>query len=397
MTDKPKSVYLEQSALSRAAFDLASGSGTPLYDCLFALQEEGKIQVWGSAHNAIELCLCTDLQLRQKLSQALENLTRGRRILPSFEFVILQEFLHLIDTHWPGCVQYDIRERLQGDNQRIYSGVIAHMAALVDYDASGANEELLRSKKLSRLKHTQILLDPNLVLSSLKMTQEEYLKFHMESDKGYATLSVEEMEAKIQELLSEFTPGKDARRSVSKFQKNREDLIAQRIVSLALPALVAAVPSPWDSYRLMNYQQVIADWDQPFPHPDLSIKQDDVTPLPPDFGSRTNGILTSKQTAQLWELLLERYHRLGLLIQPAMMLDLVFRELEKMFATGEPPTEGLTFDVDHASALHKCDIFLCYDNKLSAGMKIWADKMVISDGSRKQVATSIAELKRAVE
>lgn len=94
-----KHVVLDNSAVNRFADPAGRWSETKLGRLLLSLREAGTALVWANPTNVIEIVLCPDLVKRHTMAIALNSLIDGRRMMPSYTNVIVEEFCRALEHH----------------------------------------------------------------------------------------------------------------------------------------------------------------------------------------------------------------------------------------------------------------------------------------------------------
>jgi len=195
---KNKKLYLEQSVIARFFEKDKSLSESDVGRTLIELQSENKISIWISPQNVIELSLWGDQDKRFESCKFLEQLIDGKRMFPSNEFVLVRELMHLVESHWPESnVNRELLDNIQTTNQITYSGLLAHMGSIKDYDTSGAYEALIKLKLLSQLMQIEYLVNPTKNIDALleggEKARQFLERFGIENDH----LSLSELKEKI--------------------------------------------------------------------------------------------------------------------------------------------------------------------------------------------------------
>jgi len=367
MTAKPRSIYIEQSVVKSLIHEKGF-KRTSLFNDLMALQQTGEYQIWISPENAIELALWSNHDMRKACSLALEELTEGRRMLSSYEFILFKEFVDYINLVWSeSAVNIEVFQSREMENQRLFSGLIAHMAALRDYDASGAFEELVRTKKLSQLRQLKHLVDGKFAFDLLSKPAPDAGQIEMAFDSKYASMSISDIVKEIDELKIALKDLGKQKAIAQQFQKNRQSIIGFLQHSFGYPEFLCAMRSFENIVGIFNYKFLVENW--------TSIKQKvakefSPVPLPLEIAS---AFRNGEQTSYTYEIFIRALFAsiVPSLQLPKMMCYLLCTEFEKALCKAEPPTEGLTIDIDHACSIYVCDIFLTYDDKLYSSLKAW--------------------------
>lgn len=387
-------VYLDQSAAS-GLIERNSTSLSGLYSTLKDMQAVGAVEVWASPHNAVELAVWSDFDRRQAVSSALEHLTSGRRMLASHEFILLYEALGLIEKAWPGGkVNMPLLQEKAQDNQRMYAGFIAHMAALRDYDASRGADCIVRTKKLSQLRQLKLLVSARDTVDLLVSHPERTAQTESCFDKDHGNLTIADLDKEIATLEASLASVGRQQQVAQKLERHRDSIVETFTESFSLPAIAVAIGGFENLIALWDYRHICGKWDEI----DSALAHV-IQPaaLPPDVVERFVSQRPSPNDyVQVCNAMFRRIVKLQWM--PRIMLDFLCRELEKAFKAAEPPTEGLTIDVDHISALFCCDVFLTYDSKLCSCLKTWLGKNAEDIGlPDRHCLGHISELKRLVD
>jgi hypothetical protein len=295
-------VYLDQSAASRL-IDNGSVARSDLYNGLLNLQAQAEIEIWSSPHNAVELAIWSDHPRRQAVSLALEELTEGRRMLASHEFILLYEALGLIDAAWPGIgVCFDRFQELAQHNQRIYSGLVAHMAALQDYDTSKGSCEIIRTKRLSQLRQLRLLVSAKTCLELLVTNPKLTAQTEPAFDAAYESAPMQDIDDEINACREKLKQVGKQRNIAQKLEKHRSQIVQHFMGSFAIPAIDVAVGGFHNILILWDFSALVAEWQSPaagigdhmdcFALPDgLADRFSSSSPRPNDYSTVVNLVL----------------------------------------------------------------------------------------------------------
>lgn len=387
-----KKLYLEQSIINYLLENNTNWKDTQIGKTLLELQYRNKIEIWISPQNCIELAIWKDLDKRQLSATILEELTCGKRMTTSYEFIILNQILSFINKHWSESeVNYNLYDKICYENQKIYSCLLAHMSALRNYDASGADNTIIKTKLLNKLKHIEIIKNPE---ASLKLFieggEDSYIE-EIEFNKKYSSLSIDDIKEIIKKSEYEIKNQKINSNIIQQFQKQRDTIIDNYCVHIAFPAYLSCFGRHiMDLMTIFDYKFIVQNWNRKL----LDFENNNIISLPTNIIEKAKSNYFSLTDYKIIILFLILRYKKFLYI-PRMMMEICLKEIEKGLQTKQPPTAGLILDLDHAATISVCDIFFTYDSKLSSTIKTWLKKHQLDND--KFCVSSLSELKRFVE
>jgi len=351
-----------------------------------------KISVWTSPQICLELAVWPDHSKRQKVSLALEELTVGKRMLASHEFVILSDFAHLANKLiGEKCkVHLDFIEKIGDTNRIIYAGHLAHMAALKNYDSSPGINDVVKVKLLTKIKQLKIIINPRETLETLLLGGQNVLESESEFSKEYDNKSLNELEDEIKSLEDEFkTKGKD-KKAANLFEKARKDIVKNYMFPFSYPPVLIALSTMENLCNILDYKSLVGNWSN-FKTPSGSSLLPLSTELINKFQSDTYTLNNFREVLQLlFQSLVSQ------MMIPNIQLNFLLYEYEKALKQNTPSTSGLTIDVDHISAIYHCDVFLTYDQKLYSSINTGLKKLENTTFPKRYAIRDINTLRRLV-
>jgi hypothetical protein len=228
-----KKVYLDQCVVSAlAGNEPQDWRTTKIGSVLAGAIAKGSAEVWASPMHVLETLLCAEYaangkvvpgkktEKRTRIAQVLLDLCEGRRMVPSYEFLLVGEFLELLRQLAPECIRTDrIFERLKRDSQMVYAGALALLAALPGLDRPVAAGPLIRSKLTTQLLHSRFAKDPDGFVEELIKVAN---KFRLTGDDLFKEVDarpLSDLKDEIDKNLT--TPGKLTPKARVALEKNR--------------------------------------------------------------------------------------------------------------------------------------------------------------------------------
>jgi len=365
-------LYLEQSTIDKFFEKDNSWKNSPLWTTLNNLQKEKKINVWISPQTVVELSIWSDDYKRHTSAYILENLIEGKRMLPSSEFIIIEELLDKIKLHWGNQnVNKNVFEETKIQNIITYSGVLAHAAIINNYDLKGPANYIRKTKLLSKLINLEIMLNPRENLEILLEGGDRLLNYQKEFNLKYESKSLEELKKIIEEHEYTIKNRKRDQAAAQLFERNREAISYKYFYQFVNESFTVVFRYFEEICSLLKYDEIVCRWDEKFPPAaDLDVPDK----LPEDVISRfANKTPEYSDYYTIIELLIKRYRKI--LIVPNIMINICLKENEKSLKINESSTEGMTIDLDHASMIYFSDIFFTYDSKLESSLNYWIKRI----------------------
>ena len=375
---------LDNSAVNHLA--PASGAESPaeLFIALDAATREGKVEVWITPTNVIELSLYKDYDHRSRLARNLNVLANGIRFLPDFEFQTLREFLSVLATHMPAAIRHrDAISQIEKRGIMPFIALLAQMACIPDYKA-GYPEEFVRAKLGTYLAQLIVFSDPeNYIPEFVKQARGE------EVDKQLSSRLAEIDDYSIEELEAEITKAKKQVvrfRNLTTWQRNRNSNIHKYASAVAAEAVMKCFDWPQDLYYLLDIFdfKVIADnWEVKMPKEHYYPLPSNIRePLLSDSIPPSIGVYPAILQMLAW-----RYST-GLLPSTWYSVSGFFMEIEKNFRSPEKISRGLALDLNYIGVLPSFDLFITFDSfQANAAEKYAASLKEEKDGviSNKQL------------
>lgn len=391
-----KAVVLDNSAVNRLADPAGRWSETKLGRLLLSLRETNTALVWANPTNVIEIVLCPDLAKRHTMAIALNSLIEGRRMMPSYTSVIVEEFCKALEHHWPGSIkEWSVIKNVANSSAQLYLGLLGQLAALENYQ-SGPFEDILRCKLVTTYIQSEFVTDPEQMLRIYdeciggKQLDQVFHQKLLEVDR----LPLAELKQRIASNLKQ--PKRLS--SINKFQQRKygiAEFYARYEAAKAFDATFEYIEQILATFALAV---VARDWEKRNP---LLGNREHVEPLDEPlrkaFLEEESRAAHMKYSGQIVENLIARYGANGLIPIPYLMMDVYVNELERTLRAPKKVSEGLVLDLDYVAAVIKSDVFLTFDDKLAATLKSRLPKIKVNGPANRAVVTSTEELQRCLQ
>jgi hypothetical protein len=344
---EPLSVYLDQNALSALARDpqwTASALGSTL------LSE--KVHVFVSPVHVLESVQATDPSVRVAIAKVMLALSGGRRMCPSYEFVVADYFFRALEEASPTAITTrDHLDYHRDSSSRIYLGMLALLAHGIEAGPSSV-EEVRKTKAINQVLHARAASAPKEWLEALLECTARVL---VTQGDPLDALTIEELRGAVAQAGNDPAGVEaDVRR---KLQKHRGAIAAAygaieigACLDAALP-LVGEVDAAFTANGLA-----------------LALQKWGVSQKVPSAGEPALQVKAMLQRA------IYATVKRGLL--PATISnEVVLREVENAASAKETPNAGVVFDADHAVYLLHMNIYVTDDEGLLAALRPIAGRL----------------------
>ena len=182
-----KRVYLDQCAVSHLCDNPGvAWEQTPTGKAIRKGLDAGALQTWISpAHACWRCCRAhfgpdnrpTDtqkLEKRQRIAKTLLDISEAKRMLPSYEFILIEEFMTFLAQIDSDCIRTRLYTHFREHSKQMFLGIIALLAAYRNLDRPEAVELTLREKVSTRLQHSRFAKDPDTFIDDMIKTAKEY-------------------------------------------------------------------------------------------------------------------------------------------------------------------------------------------------------------------------------
>jgi hypothetical protein len=347
---EPLSVYLDQNALSALARDpqwTASALGSTL------LSE--KVHVFVSPVHVLESIQATDPSVRVAIAKVMLALSGGRRMCPSYEFVVADYFFRALEEASPTAITTrDHLDYHRDSSSRIYLGMLALLAHGIEAGPSSV-EEVRKTKAINQVLHARAASAPKEWLEALLECTARVLVTQGDPLAPLDALTIEELRGAVAQAGNDPAGVEaDVRR---KLQKHRGAIAAAygaieigACLDAALP-LVGEVDAAFSANGLA-----------------LALQKWGVSQKVPSAGEPALQVKAMLQRA------IYATVKRGLL--PATISnEVVLREIENAASAKETPNAGVVFDADHAVYLLHMNIYVTDDEGLLAALRPIAGRL----------------------
>jgi hypothetical protein len=360
MSPAPLTVYVDQNTLSYLAAEGTAWQGTDLGKLL----ADDRVEVWVSPVHCLEIAQATDPTLRARLARTALELSAYRRMVPSYESLVVRTFAEWLQRIAPGSVRgWEYVEHHQETAQRTMLAMLMLMAFERPVN-EGPLDEILRGKFGTQKLHAEAVSDPVAWIQRLLDCTDKLLVVPLESEESFTAASVDELKEAVREApIGDGIP-KKLRDTLNK----RRHSIARAYGAIETGAcLLATLRLPVDLDYTFDKEPILARWSEL--HAAAGTKS---VPKP----DTSNGI--APLLAQL-TFALARGH--GLL--PATLAnEAVIREVQRFASKQQKPNAGVLFDGDHAVYLTHAHVFISDDENLRAATKAMADLVKNETGGK---------------
>ncbi|WP_372716073.1 hypothetical protein [Novipirellula sp.] len=363
-----RKVYLDQCVHS----SLVQGD-SPWYEIgagklLKSAVDDGRAEIWTCPTQVLETFLCADyddsgkiidtpkLDLRIKLARNALEMIGAQRMAPSFEFIVVKDFMTALARIAPGSIKteeyFDLEQK---HNQELFTGVLGILAGYRMFDRPESLEELQRTKLTSRLLHSRFCRAP---VSFLQDVIDCAKNFRVTSSDVFAdvdAMSIQQINTEIEANINEGCALDKTQRT--RLEKNKE-MIALSYGAAELGQCLSIVFSdPWRLLLTFDIVQIKNQWSDI-----MRVSGPNAVPFPgPDDDDQCVGNL--EVVSMALAILIKRFGQNMLLISRIPSL-VAISEIEMCLRQGEVPTAGLTFDCDHAVMLARMNVFMSHDRRL---------------------------------
>ncbi|AWL09494.1 hypothetical protein HME7025_01641 [Aquirufa nivalisilvae] len=390
----PITTYIDTNILNDIAPKGNDWTNSEWGKYLIRLSDKDQIEVWASPGNCLEIALNPDIDHRHNMARALNTLIKGQRMLPAYEFFVVDNLLRHIETNWEGTLHFDRLEFLKQNSSRIYISLLGQLAALKDYNCSKGFGGILRPKIITQIIHSTIFSNPKAELEKRleAMKTRDFRKHDLFS--SYDGKAIDELETIEDKLKGQkYTVDKKA---VEWLKKNKDELVKGYSLDEVYSSL-QQVFIYWEDLNntIVDFPKIVTEWDKIYTLEKTSEKYK-VKPLPDDlivrFKEKKHTIADT--FAVLKELANRFYH---FLIIPQVYYYTIINEIEKALNDGEIPTGGLVIDSHHSIGSIYTNLFLTRDTRLLSTIKYWHSQIPKEFNIFRDSANDLNEFKRKVE
>lgn len=287
----------------------------------------------------------------------------------SYEFLLVGEFLELLRQLAPDCIRTDgIYNRLKKDNQMIFSGALALLAALPTIDRPSATEEIIRSKLTTQLLHSRFAKNPDGFVDELIAVATE---FRLTNDNLFKEIDSRTLSSIQEEISSNLkSPGTLSKKSRTLLGDNRSS-IASAYGSVEIGQCLDAVFS--DIFLVLLTFDTMAlrrQWNSLCQTLKVKISMPKKFALADEDSCVSDPMIAVSGLEQFF-----RHVCRDALMSPQISNQIILSELETTLNNGQVPTGGIGFDAEHAAILSHVDVFATTDTKLEKSTKTAAKKI----------------------
>lgn len=361
-SSKVRSIYLDQNIYGRM-FEQGDGDWrvSSFGKLLLEARDSERAQVWISPTNVIETMQTSDPARRRAIADAMLELVDARRMYWGFEFEVIDELLFFLDQHAPGAVRTrDHVEYHAGTMRQIWLGGLALLRATDRLRLEGAISDLHRLKLTNQLLHARLASDANGWVDRMIKSVEGWETTRDNVFAEYDGMSATQLSDEVENLRSAVK--KLDGKHLERLKKNRKEiaaaygaietgLVLHRTLplsgSLELTIDALAIRSAWPKMQ----KELGAPG---LPKEVAVAPAEELGPCSPKYYQTLEAALRVAGRA---------------LLVAALGYEVVIQELQKCVNDKDLPTEGLTFDADHAAVLKRVDIFVTRDKKFGETLK----------------------------
>ena len=396
----PAKLYFDQCVVSNLAKQAPRWQETRIGKLLVSATAKGTAEVWASPMHVMETFLCADfderqrvadtpkLDLRLQIARTHLELIEAKRMAPSFEFIVIEHFLRALADLAPGSVYgMDVYDWLRRENQQVYLGLLATLAAYRNLDRPEALHDLLRHKLSTRLLHSRFAKSPGDYLDDLIKAAREFRVTREDIWQDVDRRSLSELQTEIDANLAA-RPKLDSR-LIQRLQRHTQEIadsygapeIGECLGSVfQLPLFLLLT---FDVSKVREHWPAIVGADRP----------------PPRFLAEANEEQCGTDANLVFrtlEILFKIFCRERLFL-PGLLPRLVLGELALAMRQEEIPSEGLGFDCEHATMLTQVDVFVTVDGRFATLLKRAASDVAERMNHPVRVLTCSDELARFLE
>lgn len=389
---KPLKLYIDNCSLNDIAPKGKIWEETELGKYLIQKSQSAEIEVFASPAGVIEVALNKDLEQRNNMAMALNTLIRGQRMMPSKEFLIIDDFLNLIDSTWKEATQKSRLEFLKENSSRTYIALLGQLAALKDYDCSKGFIGVIAPKLATQIIHSEIFENPKEEIEKRIQAIKSKSYSHLEYFSELTIKRIEELE--VQQKEYEDKTYSIDKRAIKMLQTNQELLIqGYSLDELSFAADQVFVYSE-DLVATFNFPTIVSEWNNSGPTEisnELTVK-----PLDKDIAERfEEGKQTINDCKYILKCLVNRFYMQTNFTR--ISNHIIFKDLEKGLNKGKIPSGGIVLDSSHCIAALYCEILLSRDNRLNSSVDFWYNQIKKDTSLFRETAKNFNELKRQVE
>jgi hypothetical protein len=390
----PLTIYIDTNILNDIAPKGNDWTNTDWGKYLIDLTNKGQIDVWASPGNCLEIALNPDIDHRHNMARALNTLTRGQRMLPAYEYFVVDNLLKHIESNWNGVLHYDRLEFLKLNSSRIYIALLGQLAALKDYDCSNGFSGIIRPKIITQIIHSTIFLNPKAELEKRlgAIRNNDFRQYDLFAE--YDGKSIDELKVIEDQIKgNKYTVEK---KTIEWLKKNKDEL-TKGYSRDEVYSSIQQVFIYWEDLNntIIDFPKIVSDWEKIYELEPTSDKYK-VKPLPPDLVERFKAKKHSiADTFTVIKELANRFYHF--LIIPQVYQYTIINELEKSLNEGEIPTGGLVIDSHHSIGSIYTNLFLTRDTRLLNTVKYWHSQIPKEFNVFRGSANDLNEFKRKVE
>lgn len=341
----PRSVYLDQNVYGAMLDAGGDWRASPYGKVLIDATSTGKAEVWVSPTHVLELMLINDSSRMQTLARMMLDLSAHRRMLRSYEFEVVEWMLLGLGNILAGSV----RDRTEVEFRSLHVqtaslGALALMGLGVR-PPQQTIDQVVMTKLVNRVIAARGLADLDGWIAAMKaaVAGKSEVLFALvqvdESDRSVLLAELATLELQAEKLRAA---------SRGRLQKERKNFVRAYSAWSIAEAYVAVFRSRLFTEVTLDLDALVGRW----------------ASLYTEFRSRP--IPEGEADARSW-VLREVVRGMGEqgLVPATIAAEVYFLDWERSATEGKPPTDGLTFDMDHgALALCNADIFVTRDTKL---------------------------------
>lgn len=341
---KKLSVYIDQNTLSELARDL-QWRRTELGTVLLS----DAVDVFISPVHVLETMQAAEA-VRIPIAKVMLALCEGRRMCPSYEFIVADYFCRALgDANAAAVTTREHLDYHKDSSTRLYLGALALLAE--GYAATpSAIDEVRKAKLVNQALHTRAATAPREWLAALLECTTKMLVTSSDPLAPLDALTAEELRSVVNQAAGANAAGVDAdiRR---KLQKHRGEIAAAYGAVEIGACLDAALPLPGEMESVFDANGIAT-----------AVQKWGVSQALPAEGAPRLEVRTMIQRAILASA------KNGLL--PASISnEVVLREIENAASAKETPNVGVVFDADHAVYLCHMNIFVTDDEGLRNALR----------------------------
>lgn len=365
-----KKIYLDQCVVSNLCVNPDQPwQDTKIGSVLVEGTANGKCEVWVSPANVLETLLCADyepngqlipsekLNKRTRIARTLLDLCDAKRMSPSYEFLLVREFVEFLRQLAPDCLRTErLFKMLERMNQQNYLGILALLVAYPQLDRPESVEKVVRAKITSQLLQSRFARDPGSFAAQIIECAKE---FRLTSDdiwSEFDSRSISDLQSEIAINLSAAVELSGTAKAA--LQKNKT-MIADAYGASEIGECLSSVFE--DFYLLLATFDIFAlkqNWESICQTIGKTIGMPKSLALSDEVGCADENV-ASEALGHFF-----RHVSRGELLSPRIVNQIVIGELEMCLTKGRIPTGGLGFDAEHAAILPTMNVFVTSDIRL---------------------------------